>query len=121
LVCDFISSCTRRNINFCFSLAGYSFLSGKTYRISNMDMVYRLYPYDWFYHLFFIIKHCKTKFYKYKKFILSCHCLVIIFNFTLKNNYPLLEHLWCILVAKYGAFLFTEIGAFVITDYRLVC
>jgi hypothetical protein len=26
--------------------------------------------------------------------------------------------LWCILVAKYGAFLFTEIGAFVITDYN---
>ncbi len=31
---------------------------------------------------------------------------------------PLRDHLWCILVAKYGAFLFTEIGAFVITDYR---
>lgn len=30
---------------------------------------------------------------------------------------PLRDHLWCILVAKYGAFLFTEIGAFVITDY----
>jgi hypothetical protein len=25
---------------------------------------------------------------------------------------------WVILVAKYGAFLFTEIGAFVITDYN---
>ena len=31
---------------------------------------------------------------------------------------PLRDHLWCILVAKYGAFLFTEIGAFVITDYK---
>jgi hypothetical protein len=31
---------------------------------------------------------------------------------------PLRDHWWCILVAKYGAFLFTEIGAFVITDYR---
>ena len=30
---------------------------------------------------------------------------------------PLRDHLWCILVAKYGAFLFTEIGAFVFTDY----
>jgi hypothetical protein len=30
---------------------------------------------------------------------------------------PLRDHWWCILVAKYGAFLFTEIGAFVITDY----
>ena len=27
------------------------------------------------------------------------------------------NHWWCILVAKYGVFLFTEIGAFVITDY----
>jgi hypothetical protein len=27
------------------------------------------------------------------------------------------DHWWCILVAKYGAFLFTEIGAVVITDY----
>jgi len=26
---------------------------------------------------------------------------------------------YCILVAKYGAFLFTEIGAVVITDYKL--
>jgi len=33
---------------------------------------------------------------------------------------PLRDHLWCILVAKYGAFLFTEIGAFVITDYTAV-
>ncbi len=32
---------------------------------------------------------------------------------------PLRDHLWCILVAKYGAFLFTEIGAFVFTDYNL--
>ena len=31
---------------------------------------------------------------------------------------PLRDHWWCILVAKYGAFLFTEIGAFVITDYN---
>lgn len=31
---------------------------------------------------------------------------------------PLRDHWWCILVAKYGAFLFTEIGAFVITDYK---
>ena len=27
------------------------------------------------------------------------------------------DHWWCILVAKYGAFLFTEIGEVVITDY----
>jgi hypothetical protein len=27
------------------------------------------------------------------------------------------DHWWCILVAKYGTFLFTEIGAVVITDY----
>ena len=33
---------------------------------------------------------------------------------------PLRDHWWCILVAKYGAFLFTEIGAFVITDYNWV-
>jgi hypothetical protein len=33
---------------------------------------------------------------------------------------PLRDHWWCILVAKYGAFLFTEIGAFVITDYRCI-
>jgi hypothetical protein len=33
---------------------------------------------------------------------------------------PLRDHWWCILVAKYGAFLFTEIGAFVITDYILL-
>jgi hypothetical protein len=32
---------------------------------------------------------------------------------------PLRDHWWCILVAKYGAFLFTEIGAFVITDYTV--
>lgn len=32
---------------------------------------------------------------------------------------PLRDHWWCILVAKYGAFLFTEIGAVVITDYNL--
>jgi hypothetical protein len=31
---------------------------------------------------------------------------------------PLRDHWWCILVAKYGAFLFTEIGAVVITDYK---
>ena len=31
---------------------------------------------------------------------------------------PLRDHWWCILVAKYGVFLFTEIGAFVITDYN---
>ena len=30
---------------------------------------------------------------------------------------PLRDHWWCILVAKYGVFLFTEIGAFVFTDY----
>ena len=29
------------------------------------------------------------------------------------------DHWWCILVAKYGAFLFTEIGAVVITDYTV--
>jgi hypothetical protein len=34
---------------------------------------------------------------------------------------PLRDHWWCILVAKYGAFLFTEIGAFVITDYTYFC
>jgi hypothetical protein len=33
---------------------------------------------------------------------------------------PLRDHWWCILVAKYGAFLFTEIGAFVITDYNTI-
>jgi hypothetical protein len=33
---------------------------------------------------------------------------------------PLRDHWWCILVAKYGAFLFTEIGAFVITDYNKI-
>ena len=33
---------------------------------------------------------------------------------------PLRDHWWCILVAKYGAFLFTEIGAFVITDYTKI-
>jgi hypothetical protein len=33
---------------------------------------------------------------------------------------PLRDHWWCILVAKYGAFLFTEIGAFVITDYTSI-
>jgi hypothetical protein len=27
------------------------------------------------------------------------------------------DHWWCILVAIFGAFLFTEIGAVVITDY----
>ena len=32
---------------------------------------------------------------------------------------PLRDHWWCILVAKFGAFLFTEIGAFVITDYTM--
>ena len=31
---------------------------------------------------------------------------------------PLRDHWWCILVAKYGVFLFTEIGAFVFTDYN---
>ena len=34
---------------------------------------------------------------------------------------PLRDHWWCILVANYGAFLFTEISAFVITDYNLFC
>jgi len=35
---------------------------------------------------------------------------------------PLRDHWWCILVAIFGAFLFTEIGAVVITDYNeLVC
>ena len=33
---------------------------------------------------------------------------------------PLRDHLWCILVAKYGAFLITIFGAFVITDYIFV-
>ena len=33
---------------------------------------------------------------------------------------PLRDHWWCILVAKYGVFLFTEIGAFVFTDYTRV-
>jgi hypothetical protein len=33
---------------------------------------------------------------------------------------PLRDHWWCILVAKYGAFLFTEIGAVVITDYTRI-
>lgn len=33
---------------------------------------------------------------------------------------PLRDHWWCILVAKYGAFLFTEIGAVVITDYTSI-
>ena len=31
---------------------------------------------------------------------------------------PLRDHWWCILVAIFGAFLFTEIGAVVITDYN---
>lgn len=30
---------------------------------------------------------------------------------------PLGDYWWCILVAKYGALLFTESGAVVITDY----
>ena len=30
---------------------------------------------------------------------------------------PLRDYWWCILVAKYGVFLFTESGAVVITDY----
>lgn len=30
---------------------------------------------------------------------------------------PQRDYWWCIIVAKYGVFLFTEIGAFVITDY----
>ena len=30
---------------------------------------------------------------------------------------PQRDYWWCIIVAKYGAFLFTELGAFVITDY----
>jgi hypothetical protein len=30
---------------------------------------------------------------------------------------PLRDHWWCILVAIFGAILFTEIGAVVITDY----
>ena len=30
---------------------------------------------------------------------------------------PLKDYWWCILVAKYGAFLFTEIGVFLFTDY----
>jgi len=33
---------------------------------------------------------------------------------------PLRDHKWCILVAKYGVFLFTKIGAFVFTDYTKV-
>jgi hypothetical protein len=31
---------------------------------------------------------------------------------------PLRDHWWCILVAIFGAILFTEIGAVVITDYK---
>ena len=31
---------------------------------------------------------------------------------------PLKDYWWCILVAKYGAFLFTEIGVFLFTDYK---
>jgi len=30
---------------------------------------------------------------------------------------PLRDYWWCIPVAKYGAFLFTESGVVVITDY----
>ena len=33
---------------------------------------------------------------------------------------PLRDHWWCILVAIFGAFLFTEIGAVVITDYIIL-
>jgi hypothetical protein len=33
---------------------------------------------------------------------------------------PQRDYWWCIIVAKYGAFLFTEIGAFVITDYNKI-
>ena len=33
---------------------------------------------------------------------------------------PLRDHWWCILVAIFGAFLFTEIGAFVITDHMFL-
>jgi len=33
---------------------------------------------------------------------------------------PQRDYWWCIIVAKYGAFLFTEIGAVVITDYNPV-
>ena len=31
---------------------------------------------------------------------------------------PQRDYRWCIIVAKYGALLFTEIGAVVITDYN---
>jgi len=31
---------------------------------------------------------------------------------------PQRDYRWCIIVAKYGALLFTEIGAVVITDYK---
>jgi hypothetical protein len=31
---------------------------------------------------------------------------------------PQRDYWWCIIVAKYGAFLFTENGAVVITDYK---
>jgi hypothetical protein len=33
---------------------------------------------------------------------------------------PLKDYWWCILVAKYGAFLFTEIGVFLFTDYNFI-
>jgi len=33
---------------------------------------------------------------------------------------PQRDYRWCIIVAKYGALLFTEIGAVVITDYKPV-
>jgi hypothetical protein len=33
---------------------------------------------------------------------------------------PLRDHWWCILVAIFGVFLFTEIGAVVITDYTRI-
>ena len=32
---------------------------------------------------------------------------------------PQRDYWWCIIVAKYGAFLFTENGAVVITDYTI--
>lgn len=31
---------------------------------------------------------------------------------------PQRDYWWCIIVAKYGTFLFTEIGTFVISDYN---
>lgn len=32
---------------------------------------------------------------------------------------PLRDYWWCILVSKYGTFLFTEIGVVLFTDYSI--